>query len=176
MDAWKKKISLIGSDGVGKTSIIIRYTKGTFSNSYLMTLGCDFYEVNKRFMYKNDESSLDLFVWDIASQKSFEKIRSHYLQHTNFAIIVVDVNRADEDFISPWIKDLKANSPTNCPYIIVVNKSDLVETDEIAKIVENLKNKYKDTTIFYSSAKTGKNIHLIFDYITNFLIDEIKEI
>lgn len=40
----QKKICLLGSDGVGKTSVVVRFTKGTFSNSYLVTLGVDFYE------------------------------------------------------------------------------------------------------------------------------------
>ena len=66
METWKKKICLIGSDGVGKTSIIIRYTQGTFSNSYLMTLGCDFYEIEKQSLQNNKEIKLDLFIWDIA--------------------------------------------------------------------------------------------------------------
>ena len=71
METWKKKICLVGSDGVGKTSIILRYTQGTFSNSYLMTLGCDFYEVNLiRTNKDNMKIDLNLFVWDIASQKN----------------------------------------------------------------------------------------------------------
>ena len=177
METWKKKICLIGSDGVGKTSIIIRYTQGTFSNSYLMTLGCDFYEVNlKRTNKKNIEIDLNLFVWDIASQKNFEKIRSHYLQHANLVIIVADVNRSDpKKFIDPWIADLKTNSSPNCPYIIVVNKSDLENTEKIKESVEILKKKYKDTKIFYSSAKSGKNIEAIFEYVAEYLVNEIND-
>jgi len=176
METWKKKICLIGSDGVGKTSIIIRYTQGTFSNSYLMTLGCDFYEIDKQSLQNNKEIKLNLVVWDIASQKNFEKIRSHYLQHANLVIIVVDVNRLESNnFIEPWIADVKANSPPNCPYIIVVNKSDLVDIENLKKSIEKLEKIYKNTKIFYSSAKSGKNINSIFDYIAEFLINEIND-
>ena len=177
METWKKKICLIGSDGVGKTSIILRYTQGTFSNSYLMTLGCDFYEVNlKRTNKKNKKIELNLFVWDIASQKNFEKIRSQYLQHANFVIIVADVNRIEpKEFIDPWISDLKINISPNCPYIIVINKSDLVNEEELKKSVEMLEKNYKNTKIFYSSAKSGKNINSIFDYVGDFLVNEIDD-
>jgi len=176
METWKKKICLIGSDGVGKTSIIIRYTQGTFSNSYLMTLGCDFYEINKKSLQNDKEIKLKFVIWDIASQKNFEKIRSHYLQHANLAVIVVDVNRIDpKTFIDPWIADVKANSPPNCPYIIVVNKSDLVDLDDLKKSIDKLENIYKNTKIFYSSAKSGKNINSIFDYIAELLIHEIDD-
>ena len=60
-------------DGVGKTSIIIRYTQGTFSNSYLMTLGVDFYEIEKKILQNNKEIDLSLVVWDIASQKNLKR-------------------------------------------------------------------------------------------------------
>lgn len=178
MDTWKKKICLIGSDGVGKTSIIIRYTQGTFSNSYLMTLGVDFYEINSKRSKKGEgEVDLNLFVWDIASQKNFEKIRSHYLQHANLVIIVVDVNRLEpRDFIDPWISDVKTNSPPNCPYIIVVNKSDLVDLEDLKKSVKILENNYKNTKIFYSSAKSGKNINSIFEYVADYLVNEIDDL
>ncbi|QEE15928.1 Rab family GTPase [Promethearchaeum syntrophicum] len=176
METWKKKICLIGSDGVGKTSIIIRYTQGTFSNSYLMTLGCDFYEIEKKSLQNNKEINLGLVVWDIASQRNFEKIRSHYLQHANLVIIVVDVNRLEpKNFIEPWITDVKANSPPNCPYIIVVNKSDLIDLKDLQKSIEDLEKIYKNTKIFYSSAKSGENIDSIFNYIADFLINEIDE-
>ena len=177
METWKKKICLIGSDGVGKTSIILRYTQGTFSNSYLMTLGCDFYEVNLiRKNKENMEIDLNLFVWDIASQKNFEKIRSHYLQHANLVIIVADVNRLEpKEFIDPWISDLKTNSPPNCPFIIVVNKSDLIELEELKKSIKILEKNYKNTKIFYSSAKSGKNVNSIFEYIADYLVNKIED-
>ncbi len=173
METWKKKICLIGSDGVGKTSIILRYTQGTFSNSYLITLGCDFYEIQKIIAKKNIKIDLNLVVWDIASQKNFEKIRSHYLQHANFVIIVADVNRLEsKGFIDPWISDVKNNCPPNCPYIIVINKSDLVNEENLKKSVEILEKNYKNTKIFYSSAKSGKNVNSIFDYVGDFLVNE----
>jgi len=174
MDTWKKKICLIGSDGVGKTSIIIRYTQGTFSNSYLMTLGVDFYEITYKKSKKGEgEVDLNLVVWDIASQKNFEKIRSHYLQHANLVIIVVDINRLEpKEFIDPWISDVKTNSPPNCPYIIVVNKSDLVDLEDLKKSVKILEKKYKNTKIIYSSAKSGKNVSSIFEYVANYLVNE----
>ena len=173
METWKKKICLIGSDGVGKTSIFIRHTQGTFSNSYLMTLGCDFYEIEKKILQNNKKINLNLFVWDIASQKNFEKIRSHYLQHANLVIIVVDVNRLEpKEFIDPWISDVKTNSPPDCPYIIVVNKSDLVDLEDLKKSVKILEKKYKNTKIIYSSAKSGNNISSIFEYVADYLVNE----
>jgi GTPase SAR1 family protein len=37
------KICIIGESGVGKTSLINRYTKGKFSNQYRITVGADLF-------------------------------------------------------------------------------------------------------------------------------------
>jgi len=139
-----------------------------------MTLGVDFYEINyKRSKKGEGEVDLNLVVWDIASQKNFEKIRSHYLQHANLVIIVADVNRLEpKEFIDPWISDVKTNSPPDCPYIIVVNKSDLVNLEDLEKSVKILEKKYKNTKIIYSSAKSGKNVSSIFEYVADYLVNE----
>lgn len=186
MEVWKKKICLIGADGTGKTSIIIRYTQNTFSNSYLMTLGCDFYELNFKknlpenkktelSLLENRKTKMKLFVWDIASQKNFESMRSYYLQYTNLVVIVVDVNRRNpENFIDPWIKDVHESASEDCPYVIVLNKSDLVDEKTMKNIITDIGSRYKNIKIFHTSAKTGENINELFEYVADFLFKEIS--
>ncbi len=41
---YKGKVSLIGDESTGKTSLILRYIKDTFTEEYLTTLGADFVE------------------------------------------------------------------------------------------------------------------------------------
>ena len=36
------KLLLIGDSGVGKTSLMLSYTEGVFSSSYISTIGIDF--------------------------------------------------------------------------------------------------------------------------------------
>ena len=117
----QQKICLLGSDGVGKTSIILRYTKGTFSNSYLATLGVDFYEkeyIKDTQPNKDNELILQAQIWDLASQKIFSNIRAQYLRNTHYAILVVDIQRAGDEYIAPWIEDLRANAGDDIPFEI----------------------------------------------------------
>ena len=39
---WLAKIIILGNSGVGKTSIILKFTDNKFCNSYTATLGVDF--------------------------------------------------------------------------------------------------------------------------------------
>ncbi len=166
MIVHRKKVCFIGSDGVGKTSIILRYTKNTFSNSYLMTLGCDFYDV----AFEEDENKLSVFIWDIASQKNFEKMRSYYLSYTNLTVIVVDVNRTEPEYIDPWIEDVKKFCETGAPFLIALNKIDLLDESALKKTVASLKQKY-GVPVYSTSAKTGENVRPLFDDIGKLLWD-----
>ena len=117
------KVCFIGSEGVGKTSLILRYTKNTFSNSYLATIGCDFYEVD----FTRDNDILQVYVWDIASQKNFEQLKRNYLSSAHLTIICADVNRATEEYIDPWITDVKDCTDCEARYILSLTKIDLLE-------------------------------------------------
>lgn len=165
----QKKICLLGSDGVGKTSIIVRFTKGTFSSSYLVTLGVDFYE-NKFYRPKEENSSqndeLITQIWDLASQKSFVQMRSQYLSFSHFIVIVIDSDRTSEDFIEPWINDIHKHAGKDVPFLIALNKIDLLSAEEIEKLVNELEQKYS-ARVFPTSAKTGENINEMFNHVAS---------
>ena len=174
MQKVQQKICLLGSDGVGKTSIILRYTKGTFSNSYLATLGVDFYEKEYDLDIKSENGEnfvLQAQIWDLASQKIFSNIRSQYLRNTHYGILVVDIQRTGDEYITPWIEDLHTNAGDDVPFIIVLNKIDLVE--EWRPIAKQLENDYK-VKVVPTSAKTGENINDLFDFVVKELTQQFR--
>jgi len=61
------KIALIGSSMVGKTTLMVKYCKGTFSEDYIATLGVQFLE--RQITVKN--TPVNIVIWDIGGQKSF---------------------------------------------------------------------------------------------------------
>ena len=170
MKVIRKKVCLVGSDGVGKTSLILRYTRNTFSDSYLATLGCDFYEMT----FQREGGELQLYTWDIASQANFEKMRGYYLSHSHLGVICVDINRTEPEFIEPWIENIKKYSGVDTPLLLALNKIDLAEKpDEIQSIQEDLKKRYKSEVVIVS-AKTGKNVHTLFEMTADILYDSHK--
>jgi len=56
------KVVIVGSSGVGKTSLLVRFTDDQFSESFLTTIGVDF-----RFKTLNlDSKNIRLQIWDTA--------------------------------------------------------------------------------------------------------------
>ncbi|GAH26833.1 unnamed protein product [marine sediment metagenome] len=62
------KISIIGDGGVGKTSLIKKFTKGTFEKDYVKTIGAQFSKYDKEI----NEDTINLIFWDIAGQIDFK--------------------------------------------------------------------------------------------------------
>ena len=53
------KISIIGDGGVGKTSLIKKFTKGTFEKDYIQTIGAQF----SRYDIEIDGDLVNLIDW-----------------------------------------------------------------------------------------------------------------
>lgn len=54
------KMIVIGEQGVGKTSLILRYVKDVFSKDYKVTVGFEFYSK----VIKHEEEDLNIQIWD----------------------------------------------------------------------------------------------------------------
>ncbi len=158
----RKKICLLGSYGVGKTSLIRRFVHNKFEEQYLSTIGVHVSKKTVNISNKKDDFEVELLIWDIANIKKFDLVVKKYLKGAHGAIIVVDISRPNTfeqilDFIAQF-KELNKNSSIT----IVGNKIDLIERDiseikEISKYEKELKK-----TIFLTSAKTGENVEKLF--------------
>jgi small GTP-binding protein len=68
------KILVIGDGGVGKTSLITRFTDLRFNQSYTATIGVDF----KSKVIEHDGKTIKLQIWDTAGQERFRNITQAY--------------------------------------------------------------------------------------------------
>ena len=98
------KFILVGNQSVGKTNIIHRYAKGTFSDQYLITIGMDFLsqtiELNKNIFH--------LQLWDTAGSEQFRSITRGYYNNSACAIIVYDItNEKSFTSVREWVKECK---------------------------------------------------------------------
>jgi len=167
---YKFKIVVIGDGGVGKTSLIKKFTHGTFKEDYIKTIGAQFTKLDK--LINGDEVSL--VFWDIAGQSSFDFLSSLFYKESKACIIVYSLEENElgtESFthITDWNKELRTRCG-NIPVVLFANKVDLIEendldTSKIQGILDNL----NISNYYLTSAKTGQGVTEAF----NTLIEEL---
>ncbi len=162
----KRKVCLIGEGGVGKTSLIKRFVFDQFSDGYLITIGTKITKKEIKITHPKtqDELVVTLMIWDIMGQKGFREIlREAYFFGAQGAMAVCDITRKDTLLeLEGWISSM-SDVTKDVPLIFIGNKCDL--TSEAALTFNDIKEfalKYKEPTVFLSSAKTGINVNLAF--------------
>ena len=168
------KLILIGSSGVGKTSILQRYIQKIFNDDYTCTIGVDFFMKSMKI----DDKLIKLQLWDTAGTEKFKSITTGYYRGANAAFIVFDLtSRKSFESVSEWIENYyKFSNPDYERHVILIgNKSDLkneriITEDEIDDFVKLNKIKY-----FETSAKNGENIDDTFLFIAEQLMKDADE-
>lgn len=117
------KVPVAGDGAVGKTSLIIRYTQGTFSETYKMTIGTSFAVRTVDF----GNLVVKLQIWDLAGQPHFSSVRPLFYQGSTGVIYVFSVaDRASFEHLAGWLVEVqKTVGPLTG--ILLGNKADLAE-------------------------------------------------
>jgi len=159
-DEVKRKVNLLGETGVGKTSLVLRFTKNIFGEKYLKTVGTNVYTKKVPFL----GSEVKLVMYDIMGESDFQSIKDIAFEKSTGAIAVADITREESLYklIDDWLPKYRRLAMDNAPIILAVNKVDL-EDPELTEqeVVENVLH-YFDA-IFFTSAKTGENVEDMFN-------------
>ncbi|CAO1613733.1 unnamed protein product [Parajaminaea phylloscopi] len=117
------KVVVLGAQGVGKTSIVHRYTSGQFSATAVpSTIGASF--LTKKLVVEGVKCRLQ--IWDTAGQERFRSMAPMYYRGSHAAIIVYDVTSRDTFAdIKTWIDELQRNMGDSLVLHIVGAKADL---------------------------------------------------
>jgi len=150
-----KKIVVLGHFGVGKTSLIRRFVTDTFSDNYKVTIGV---HITKKVVELSVDDIVSLILWDLEGTDDIKSIRKSYLLGTHGAVFVFDISRPST--FQNLKEDLKVvtEKVPNIPVMVVGNKSDLVEENEL----KNLFQEHDIAIDFLTSAKTGSAVNELF--------------
>ncbi|MFW9950908.1 MAG: Rab family GTPase [Candidatus Thorarchaeota archaeon] len=172
---YKFKIVVIGDGGVGKTSLIKKFTQGTFKKDYIKTIGAQFTKLEKEI----DGDIINLIFWDIAGQDNFNFLNSLFYKDSKAAIIVYSLEENDlgiESFnhIKNWNEVLKMRSG-DVPVVIFANKVDLVNEDDLEiSEIQNIIDDLKFSNYYVTSAKTGQGVNDAFNMLIDLLYRRAK--
>lgn len=119
------KVTVIGDGAVGKTSLIKKYTQGSFRKEYISTLGTQF----SKYEEVIDGDKVELFIWDIAGQDSFQALRARFYTGSSGAIVVFSHSEEQPqtwDHVEKWVSDVRKHCGS-IPLVLFGNKIDLVD-------------------------------------------------
>src|SRR5262249_17071784 len=85
----KKKICMLGSFAVGKTSLVRRFVESIYSDVYQTTVGV---KVDKKNVQVNG-TDLTLVLWDIYGEDDYQKMHWTYLRGASGYLLVADGTR-----------------------------------------------------------------------------------
>ncbi|XP_071774374.1 ras-related protein Rab-17-like [Centroberyx gerrardi] len=123
------KMVLLGSSGVGKSSLALRFSKDEFRNTS-PTVGCAYLT---RVVHLSDVT-FRFEIWDTAGQEKYHSVTPLYYRGAHAALLVYDISKR-ETFIRAqvWLKELeKQCMPGSTVIGLVGNKGDLAKDRRVS--------------------------------------------
>ena len=159
------KIVLVGESGVGKTSIISRYTTGQFNELCQSTNGASY--SSKTIKLQKLKKNLKLDIWDTAGQEKYRSLTKFFYKDASIAIFVYDVTRKEsfEELKNYWSGQIRDSSPENIILAIAGNKSDLIEHEVVDEGEARDFAKELGAIFVSTSAKNSEGINNLFEEI-----------
>jgi len=164
------KVIIVGDQSTGKTSLIERYTRGTYDKGYRATIGVDFCLKDVRW---NETTSINLQLWDIAGQERYANLTRMYYKEARGAFVVFDVSKERSlfDGAKKWKADIdrKVFLPNGdpIPVILLANKSDLMQTRKFSIDLDQFCAEFGFVKWFLTSAKDNFQV----EEACNFLLE-----
>jgi len=153
----KKKICMLGSFAVGKTSLVRQFVQTIFSEKYHTTIGVKIDQ--KTILLDNEE--IVLLLWDIHGEDDFQKVKASYLVGASGYLLVVDGTRLNTLETAVSLQKLARDTAGDVPFVVLMNKADLEEQWEVNdRTLEALRE--KNWPLLFTSAKTGAGVEEAF--------------
>jgi Ras-related protein Rab-5C len=151
------KVIAVGPTGVGKTSIVHRYSTGFFQEAQ-ETIGAGYIKCDVEL----DSGNVTLNLWDTAGQEKFQSLIPLYLRGAHACIIVFDLtDNASVDAVDKLYNYVQSNLDDTVFIVICGNKTDLFDkVKDPPGIVDWTKS--KKLMYFRTSAVTGEGIDALF--------------
>lgn len=160
------KLLIIGDSGVGKSSLMNRFSDNIFTESYINTIGVDF----KIRTINMDGKMIKLQIWDTAGQERFRTIVSSYYRGAHGIMIVFDITDKETFMnVRMWCEEIKKHAAPNVRTMLIGNKADFntkrqVDFTEAKEFADNM-----NMTYFETSAKTALNVEKSFYELASML-------
>ena len=165
------KVVLVGSSGVGKSSLLQRLIDDTFETDVQSTVGVEF----KLHDFQVGNETIHLNIWDTAGQEKFRSVAKAYFRNAVGAILAFSTTNSQSFLeLDSWLNDLHSLALPNAVILLVGNKVDLISersvtTSEAEDFAERHGIEYLET-----SAYDGQNVYESFLRLARTISEKIK--
>lgn len=153
----QKKICMLGTFAVGKTSLVQRFVESIYTDKYHTTVGV---KIDKK-QVQLDAQEMMLLLWDVEGAETAQELRKSYLRGAAGYLLVADGMRRDTLYKALEIQARAQETIGEVPFLLLINKSDLIEQWEI-DTREREALAHKNWQIIETSAKSGAGVEEAF--------------
>jgi len=166
------KILMVGDSGVGKSSLLLRFTDDTFSENFISTIGVDF----KIRTVNIDGKVVKMQIWDTAGQERFRTITSSYYRGAHGVILVYDVtDQVSFNNARQWLTEIERYACGNVVKLLVGNKSDLTTKRVVDFVTGKEFADQFNLPFLEASAKDGNNVGNAFNMLVKDIFNKTVE-
>ncbi|CAD8111906.1 unnamed protein product [Paramecium primaurelia] len=163
------RILLVGEIGIGKTTLLIKYTEQKFQLNQLTTIGIDY--KSKLIDYQGKRIKIQL--WDTAGQERFRTISKNYYRGAHAIFFIYDItNIVSFKRIEQWINDVEQNLPSDKIKVLIGNKCDLNNNRQVCYDDGKKFAAQQGLEFFESSALENHNIEGPINYVIEHFIKQ----
>ncbi|CAD8086283.1 unnamed protein product [Paramecium sonneborni] len=154
------KFIIIGESGVGKSCLLLRYTKDEFASEYNVTIGVEF---SSKTVEIDANTKIKLQIWDTAGQESFRSIVRSFYRNVTAVFLVYNITKRDTlEKLDGWLKEAKENASPNIVTVLVGAQNDLEEQRQVSYDEGKSFIDEKGINLFFeTSAKSNQNVDLV---------------
>lgn len=163
----QKKVCMIGSPAVGKTSLVRRFVQGMFSDEYLTTIGV---KIDRKTV-SIDDQEVSLLLWDIAGDDAFQRLKMSYLKGMGGFFLVVDGTRRTTLDHAEQLLDRIEAEVGEFPFVLLLNKSDLHDEWDVKEDYQKVL-RGRGWDIVETSALSGDQVEEAFERLARKMLME----
>ncbi len=154
----QKKICMLGTFAVGKTSLVRRFVQSIYSDKYHTTVGV---KIDKKVLDVGGGRKMMMMLWDIEGAEQAHDLRKSYLRGAAGYLLVADGTRRDSLYTALEIQTRAEETVGQVPRVFLINKADLadeweVEGREVSALAD------RGWQVIKTSAKTGAGVEEAF--------------
>ena len=165
------QVLIVGNGAVGKSSMIQRYCRGTFTKSYKKTIGVDFLEKQLRVLGED----VRLMLWDTAGQEEFDALTRSYYRGAQACVVAFSTTDRDSLLaVRKWRRKVE-DECGDIPMVLVQNKIDLIAQAEMSTYEAERVAADARMKLYRTSVKEDLNVDLVFQHLAENYVKKVSQ-